>query len=142
MTSRMVVVMRHGDALRDAARDSLRPLSVLGRREVLANAQRMKISGIVLTRILSSSCVRALQTAEIVAACFGHDAVIDAYDEFCPDADVAVACALLERMTRTGETILLACHEPIANKIARRFGARRGPFATAEYQLIEILSEP
>jgi broad specificity phosphatase PhoE len=76
-----VYLIRHGDALPDAAEVVLdgaydsQPLSLLGRRQAEALAQRLR--EVSLAAVYSSPIVRAQQTAAAAAAALGLEVLID-----------------------------------------------------------------
>lgn len=108
-------VMRHGPA-EDAAssgRDGDRALTMNGRQRVRAVAHLLRSEGEVPWRILTSPYVRALQTAEIVAACAEVESQGGTLQVDCglqSGRDVVLrARALFEQAT---ETTMIVGHEP------------------------------
>jgi phosphohistidine phosphatase len=104
-------VMRHGPAEDFAAsgRDGDRALTTSGRERVRAVAKVLASKDEAPRVIVSSPLVRALQTAEIVAAELGIDNVETAH-ELAPGGDAAVLARALLRDDR--KRPMVVGHEP------------------------------
>lgn len=106
-----IYVMRHGPAedFSPSGRDADRALTASGRDRVRAVAKLLKTEEEAPRVILSSPLVRALQTAEIVAAETGVDAV-ETTRELAPGGDSASFVAALVRDRR--KRAMIVGHEP------------------------------
>lgn len=108
-------IMRHGPAEDDAAsgRDADRALTGSGRERVQAVAQALAREDEAPLSIVSSPLVRALQTAEIVAAVTdlaGRDGVVEIRREIAPGGHAPL---LVPEFFRAGRRrIMLVGHEP------------------------------
>lgn len=106
-----IYVMRHGPAEDFAASgsDADRALTPSGRARVRAVAQLLRTHDEAPQAIVSSPLVRALQTAEIVAAEVGVDRVETSRD-LAPGGDMAGFVAALVRDRR--KRAMIVGHEP------------------------------
>src|ERR1051326_8942155 len=95
---RILWIVRHGVAYEhDPTRwpdDADRPLTAEGKRSFAAAARGLKRIASKPDLVLTSPCVRAVQTAEILAEYAGWPAARHA-TELVPDADPAAALKLL-----------------------------------------------
>jgi phosphohistidine phosphatase len=112
-----VTLIRHGEAGDDAPRDELRSLTLRGRAAVARVARTLNRRGGDFTVIVSSPLVRALQTAEIVAAHVGYEGRLLVNEVLVPEARVAQAVALVASLARE-DSIALVAHEPILSALA------------------------
>jgi phosphohistidine phosphatase len=97
--------------------DADRPLSPEGRKKMRAIAKGMKVLDLSFDLILSSSYVRARETAEIVAKEFGLESVL----AFTPRLEVGGdPAALIAEVAERGEDlsdVLLVGHEPQLSRL-------------------------
>lgn len=120
-----VFLIRHAEAIQEtlALRDPHRHLTAGGRRQARAIGDRLRWHDCVPTHIWSSPLVRAIQTAELVAAALDYDAVIDALPALAPDEnprDVVAAVGAVGAVAAAGAgaaagadaVIMLVGHEP------------------------------
>jgi len=101
--------LRHGDALTQGYDDASRPLSPLGEEEVKLATLTLKKLGVSLDAVLSSSLLRAKQTAEIVLRELGiKKFIITEY--LVPGTD---SRQLISELNELGKnSTLLVGHEP------------------------------
>lgn len=114
-----VYVMRHGPAEDDSptGRDADRALTSSGRDRTRSVARALLDGAEAPVQIISSPLVRALQTAEIVAAVSGVDAV-EVRREVAPGGD---AIALIGELLRAGKRrVMLVGHEPDLSMLVLR----------------------
>jgi phosphohistidine phosphatase len=114
-----VYVMRHGPAEDDSptGRDADRALTASGRDRTKAVARALADGGEAPVQIVSSPLVRALQTAEIVAAVAGVDQV-EVRREIAPGGDAVV---LIGELVRAGKRrLMLVGHEPDLSMLVHR----------------------
>lgn len=114
-----VYVMRHGPAEDDSptGRDADRALTTTGRDRTRAVARALAEGSEAPVQIISSPLVRALQTAEIVAAVAGVDPV-EVRREIAPGGDTV---ALLAELVRAGKRrVMLVGHEPDLSMLVHR----------------------
>jgi phosphohistidine phosphatase len=112
-----VTLIRHGEAGDDAPRDELRSLTMRGRATAARVGRSLRKRGGDFTLIASSPLVRALQTAEIVAAGVGYGGRLVVTETLVPEGKVSRTIAWLS--TLEGEdSIALVAHEPILSTLA------------------------
>ena len=112
-----VTLIRHGEAGDDAPDDESRALTVRGRTDTRRVGRALARRGARFSLIVSSPLVRAVQTAEIVAATLEYRKRIMVTDLLTPDAPPARAAAFLAGLS--GErSVALVAHEPILSTLA------------------------
>lgn len=107
-------LLRHGEAQRFAAQDSLRELTDQGRQEVLDSAGHLQ--GRPLEAILASPYVRARQTAELVAQVLSFSGVVEIQPWLTPESDPLEALTQLSR--RSEGELLVVTHQPFVGSLA------------------------
>jgi phosphohistidine phosphatase len=112
-----VTLIRHGEAGEDAPRDELRALTLKGRAAVARVGRSLRRRGGDFTAIVSSPYVRALQTAEIVAAEVGYGGLVAVSEALVPEARVSQAVELLSSLAAEASVAFVA-HEPILSSLA------------------------
>lgn len=112
-----VTLIRHGEAGDDAARDELRSLTLRGRVAVARVGRALRRRGGDFTVIVSSPLVRALQTAEIVAAEVGYAGRLVVNEALVPEARVAHAVDLVRSLAQE-DSVAFVAHEPILSSLA------------------------
>jgi phosphohistidine phosphatase len=112
-----LTLIRHGEAGDDAPRDELRSLTLRGRTVVARVGRALRRRGGDFTLIVSSPLVRALQTAEIIAAGVGYGGRVVIDEALVPEGRVSRVVVWLS--TLEGEdSIALVAHEPILSALA------------------------
>src|SRR3954451_8630625 len=112
-----VTLIRHAEAGDDARDDQSRALTVRGRAESRRVGRALARRGVRFTLIVTSPLVRAVQTAEIVAAATGYRGHMPATDALEPEADAANVVALLATLADK-KSVALVAHEPILSEVA------------------------
>jgi phosphohistidine phosphatase len=112
-----VTLIRHGEAGDDAPRDELRSLTLRGRAAVVRVGRALRRRGGDFTLVISSPFVRALQTAEIVAAGVGYDGRLLVNEALVPDGRVSRLVTLLASLSMD-DSVALVAHEPILSALA------------------------
>jgi phosphohistidine phosphatase len=112
-----VTLIRHGEAGDDAPRDELRSLTLRGRASVARVGRALRRRGGDFTLIASSPLVRAVQTAEIIAAGVGYEGRLVISETLVPEGRVSRAVAWLAALEGEG-SIALCAHEPILSSLA------------------------
>jgi phosphohistidine phosphatase len=111
-----IYVLRHGLAAKGPAlgpkADPMRPLTPKGRKKMDKIAEAMQEMELSFDMILSSPCLRARQTAEIVAAAFQACKRLEFARELAPEAGPEALLARLSRQHLLPENLLLVGHEP------------------------------
>lgn len=114
-----IYLVRHAEALEPAEglADEVRHLTRRGRKQAAKQARRLRKAKLRPELILTSPLVRAVQTAELLAAEVGKDAVVAAHPCLACGAE---ADAVVE-MIRTADgvqSIMLVGHEPQLSRLA------------------------
>jgi phosphohistidine phosphatase len=111
-----IYVLRHGLAAKGLAAgpraDRLRPLTPKGRKKMARIAAVMKEMDLAFDLILSSPCVRARQTAEIVAEAFRARKRLEFVEALAGQASPQELLEKLLRQHLLPENLLLVGHEP------------------------------
>jgi phosphohistidine phosphatase len=112
-----VTLIRHGEAGDDAPRDEARSLTLRGRAAVSRVGRALERRGGDFTVVVSSPLVRAVQTAEIIAAHTGFGGRILIDEAIVPEARVSRAVALVNSLAGE-DSVALVAHEPILSSLA------------------------
>ena len=122
-------VIRHGiaEARGDAwPDDSERPLTSGGAARLRRAGRSLASLGVTFDVILTSPLVRALQTAEILAAAHDSRPPIAVLDALSPGGAQAAVLGELDKHARKARKIAMVGHAPgIGELAARLIGARR-----------------
>jgi len=114
-----VTLIRHAEAGDDAPRDDARTLTVRGRADARRLGRVLARRGIRFTTIVTSPLVRAVQTAEIVAAATDYRGRMAATDLLVPEGAPGDVVALLSKLDKSAaKSVALVAHEPILSAIA------------------------
>ncbi len=123
-------LMQHGTALSKEL-DEDRPLSPVGRDQLVKSAEAVKKLGIGLDLIVASPATRSLQTAQIVAAQVGYpESAILQVNAVKPMARPEEVVEFLHEHEDKG-SVLIAGHLPSLEKIAALLISHRGEAALA-----------
>lgn len=108
-----VFLVRHADAVDEtlALADPYRHLTPAGRQQARAIGDRLRWHDCLPTQIWSSPLVRAIQTAELVAATLMCELAIEAIPSLAPDEDPRAVAAALAALPGDAAAILVG-HEP------------------------------
>lgn len=132
--------MRHGEAVdpRRAASDSQRHLTRHGRAQSCKVALLMRDHGLVPTHLYTSPFVRAVQTAEVVAAALGFEGPIPAHPPLVPGGGSVQALGLLDAHA-PDDRVLLVSHEPTVRVLSSHLAGVDFPgFPTSGLAAFEI----
>ena len=113
-------LLRHGIAVEHGTlgfeRDSDRPLTPVGERQLRRTAAAMRKMDLGFDLILSSPVVRARQTAEIVAESLKLKRQLAFSDELTPSGSPKALLQKLNGLKSAPERILLVGHEPYLSR--------------------------
>jgi phosphohistidine phosphatase len=112
-----VTLIRHAEAGDDAPRDESRARTVRGRADARRLGRALARRGIRFTAIITSPLVRAVQTAEIVAAATEYRGRMPATDLLQPEASAADVVTFLAKLVNE-KSVALVAHEPILSAVA------------------------
>jgi len=106
-------LIRHADAAPEtvAIRDPHRHLTPTGRRQARGLGDRLRWHDCTPTHIWSSPLVRAIQTAELVAAGLGCEIAVETLPVLAPDENPRSVVGALAALSRDAIVILVG-HEP------------------------------
>ena len=129
----LLTLIRHGEALAPTAKlgDEGRALSVHGRHQAAATGRALATRDIRPTHVWSSPLVRAVQTAELVAAALPFAGIIAPRDDLYSHSDPADLSAGLRVLADDANVVAIG-HEPFMSAAAGRLlGIYVGGFSTA-----------
>ena len=131
-----ILLVRHGEAMPSHGPDEERILSLRGRDEVRALASVLALRGMTPGAVLASPLVRAVQTAELLAAGLGYAGVVAVDRAFEPHGDVRRAEQIL---SGAPGLVVVATHEPFVRLLAGALTMQSSvrSFRTAECALID-----
>ena len=121
MTLRLYV-MRHGDALMDAPRDSLRPLSRLGHDQSIDSAEYLKTelaANKPIGAILASPYLRAQETTKNVVNTLGYSGEVITCEQITPEDSPDNVIQLLSNYESSG-VVLMVSHQPLVSSLIGR----------------------
>jgi len=115
-----VTLIRHAEAGDDAPRDESRALTLRGRADARRLGRALARRGVRFTAIITSPLVRAVQTAEIVAAATEYRGRMPATDLLQPEASAADVVTFLAKLAQQvdAKSVALVAHEPILSAVA------------------------
>jgi phosphohistidine phosphatase len=142
-----VTLIRHAEAGDDAPRDEERALTVRGRDDARRLGHALARRGVEFSLMVTSPLVRAVQTAEIVAAEIGYRDRMAVTDLLVPEGEALRVVAFLKSTARHLEdapSIALVAHEPILSAVAAALlgKARHPPLRKTEALRIRIGGGP
>jgi len=138
-----VLLVRHGEAVdrRVAGSDVDRWLTEGGRRAVRTVGRALEEMGFSPTRIMTSPLVRAVQTAELLAASHAaYDGPVEAHRALASDEGTSTEALDLLDEGREDEVVTMVTHVPKVGTLAAHLGQlpSQPSFGTAAVCLIEI----
>lgn len=136
--------MRHGAAVDPsrAATDSQRHLTERGRAESRTAGRLMRKHGLVPTHLYTSPLVRAVQTAEVVAAALGLEGPIPAHPPLVPGGGSERAFGVLDAHV-SDDRVLMVSHEPTVRALAGHLAGFDFPgFPTGGVAVFEVGETP
>jgi phosphohistidine phosphatase len=109
-------ILRHGLAADRGAspssKDADRPLTPKGKRKLWRIASAMENLDVSFDLILFSPCLRARQTAEIVAEAFESPKKLRLCEALAPDGSMKNLIRFLDRLRPSPKGVMLVGHEP------------------------------
>lgn len=110
--------------------DHERPLNDRGKRDAPKMGERLARRGVTADLILSSSAVRALTTARIIAEKIGYDPKSIVADRRIYGAQVSTLLYLIQELDDEHERVMLFGHNPELTELAHRFSGDIGDMPT------------
>ncbi|MEJ7604152.1 MAG: histidine phosphatase family protein [Kofleriaceae bacterium] len=113
-----VFLIRHADAVDETLelRDPARHLTALGRTQARALGERMRWHDCIPTHVWTSPLVRALQTAELVAASLHSAALVEVVPALAPDGSPRDVVAAVRALPHDAGVMVVG-HEPAISAI-------------------------
>ncbi|MEH2921054.1 phosphohistidine phosphatase SixA [Samsonia erythrinae] len=139
-----VLIMRHGDALLDAASDAVRPLSDGGRDESRQMAEWLNEQPIDIERVLVSPYLRARQTLDVVKKVLPLPEEADCLNELTPGGDARLVSDYLQTLAREGVgAVLVVSHLPLVGYLVAELcrGETAPMFATSAIASVTLHAE-
>ncbi|HEX3905261.1 MAG TPA: histidine phosphatase family protein [Polyangia bacterium] len=138
-----MTLIRHAEAGDDAPRDEARALTGRGREDARRLGRALARRGVEFSLIVTSPLVRAVQTAEIVAAEVAYRDRIAVTDLLIPEGAPPRLLAFLKATARQldmAPSIALVAHEPILSALAAALigKARHPPLRKTEALRIRV----
>ncbi len=131
-----LLFLRHGIAIdredpKCPPNDFDRALTREGVRKMIEEARGMRVLGIEFDAVLSSSLIRARETAEIVVKHCKPAVKVELCDDLAPGMNAAAVARLLSRKYPKDATVLLVGHEPDFGRAVATlaFGAPEADFS-------------
>lgn len=118
-------------------RDPHRHLTATGRRQARAIGDRLRWHDCTPTQIWSSPLVRAIQTAELVAAGLGSDTAVETLPSLAPDDNPRAVVAALAQLPADAVVILVG-HEPGLSAVGALLVGQPGFAGLAKAQAARI----
>ena len=116
-----VILIRHAEAAPETLvqRDPHRHLTPAGRAQARALGRHLARTGWPIVRVLSSPLVRAVQTAELVAAALSEARTVEVLVALAPDGNARdVEYALRAAAAQVGDgAVVLVGHEPALSAV-------------------------
>jgi phosphohistidine phosphatase len=108
------MILRHAEAGQDpaAASDADRTLTARGRDDAARQGAWMTSSGFRPDRTLASTALRAVETAQLVSAAWGEDALDISWDPALYLASLRRLMLTLAKLPADGGRVLLVGHNP------------------------------
>ncbi|WKE64173.1 phosphohistidine phosphatase SixA [Gallaecimonas kandeliae] len=134
-----ILVMRHGEAEPQIARDAERRLTEYGQHQALAQGQWLKSQGWQPDALWVSTYLRAQQTADQVVAGLGLAPPRLVLPELVPAGDIEAVADLLAGSPEL-KRVLIVSHMPLVSYLVERLVPGEMPmaFATAQIVVIDI----
>jgi phosphohistidine phosphatase len=136
-----IYLIRHAEAVDESreVREPARHLTGAGRAAARALGERLLARGIAFDRIVTSPLVRAVQTAELVAAAVGCPDMIESVSTLAPDGDAMAAAATIKALAGAGASVAAVGHEPNISAVAAVLLDRTSHPALAKASALVIL---
>lgn len=114
-----IYLVRHAEALerQEGLADEVRHLTQKGRKHAAKQGRRLKKIKVRPELIISSPMVRAVQTAELLAAEIGRKAIVAAHADLQLTADPETVIAMIRETGRL-QAVMLVGHEPQLSRVA------------------------
>ncbi|MFC1467062.1 MAG: histidine phosphatase family protein [Candidatus Brachytrichaceae bacterium NZ_4S206] len=118
-----LILVRHAKSSWDdpTLPDHDRPLNDRGQRDAPKMGERLAKRGVLPDLILSSSAVRALTTAQIIAEKIGYDRKAIVVDRRIYGAQASTLLYLIQELDDAHKQVMLFGHNPELTELAHRF---------------------
>lgn len=145
-TTMQVLIMRHGEAVLEAASDSVRPLTDCGCGESVQMAAWLNAQAVNIQKVLVSPYLRAQQTLANVreVLTLADNVTVDVLPELTPGGDPAEVACELQALAKEGVTaVLIVSHLPLVGYLVAELcpGICPPMFATSAIASVELNAE-
>lgn len=133
-----LLILRHAKADHPSGvADHERPLKRRGRRDAERVGTLLRERGLVPDRVVSSTAVRARETAILVADACGHRAAVELSQDLYHAAP-GDALRVLSRLYHEDDRVLIVGHNPTFEELLERFIGRHERLSTAALAQVEL----
>lgn len=138
-----VFIMRHGDAVLNAASDAVRPLTLCGRDESRQMATWLKGQKVDIERVLVSPYLRAGQTLDVVREVFTLPENADVLPELMPCGNVRMVGADLQMLADEGvKSVLVISHLPLVGYLVSELCPEEAPPMFSTSAIASVTLDP
>lgn len=141
MNKKILVLMRHSKALdiyeSGAKNDFERPLSPAGIAKAKEQAKTLKETLGEVDIIAASPLLRAMQTAQIVAAAFNAEDKIKPFPELADSMAVNGYGEIIKDLSAKHSKVILIGHNPAISALARELCGDYVSLSAGDYKIIE-----
>ena len=141
MNKKILVLMRHSKAAdmyeSGAKNDFERPLSQEGITKAKEQAKTLKEALGEVDIITASPLLRAMQTAQIVAAAFNAEAKIKPAHELADSMDVNSYGEIVKNLSAKHSKVIVIGHNPAISALARELCGDYVSLSAGDYKIIE-----
>jgi phosphohistidine phosphatase len=141
----VIVILRHATAVERGtpgiSDDAARPLTKEGRKEAKRAARAFEALSLRFSRILASPCLRALETAQIVAKYLGAPGKVEIAEALSPAGDAGQAIPAVKDR-RAASCVLIVGHEPNLSILAASMTGGNGAALNLKKGGAVMLSRP
>ncbi len=132
-----LVLIRHGKSdWKSGTDDFFRPLNKRGLRDAPSMARRLKSMGIIPDRIITSSAVRALTTARLMADVFGLEELEERQDLYLAEEKTIIYYAF--RALRDADCLFMVGHNPGMSWAATSLRRLDTPLPTCGVVILDV----
>ncbi|MEY4474300.1 MAG: phosphohistidine phosphatase SixA [Pseudomonadota bacterium] len=139
-----VFIMRHGDAVLEAASDAQRPLTLCGRDESRQIACWLNDQLVDVKQILVSPFLRAMQTLDVVREVMVLPAKQEIMSDLTPGGDATFVCSYLQALAKKDcASVLIISHLPLVGYLVSELCPDQCPpmFATSAIACVDLNSD-
>ena len=124
MTVKTLYLVRHAKSswANLSGGDHARPLNERGRANAPAMAERLRLRGVKLDRLITSSAQRTKETGRFLAKGLRVESPQVEEEDELYGADVADWIRLIQKLNESWQTVMMIGHNPTLTELAHEFG--------------------